>query len=287
MTKKKLCALTIIALLSGAALAASQPSPSPTDSNEATPALVFSAPPRENPQEGARLYGPIAAYLSQRTGRRIVYRHPQNWLSYQNEMLKGSYDLVFDGPHFNSWRIAHLQHNALARIAERHAFVVIVRKSDTRASDLKDLSGQSICAMSPPNLGTLAIQAQFDNPVRQPRLTATTGWSAIYDGVASGHCTAGILPLANLDRYDQRRLTVREVFRTKVLPNQAFSAGPRISEEEQRKIATALLDAEGKRILQPLLNAYASSEGLVPAQKDDYTGVDAYLNTVWGFTARQ
>ena len=273
-------------VLSGVALATSQPTSKAPAADEAPP-LVFTAPPRESATEGARLYGPIASYLSERVGRRIEYRHPGNWLTYQNEMLKGSYDLVFDGPHFNSWRISHLHHNTLAKIAERHAFVVVVRKTDTRNNDLKDLAGQAVCAMDPPNLGTLAIQAQFDNPVRQPRLTATTGWSAIYDGVASGQCAAGILPLANLDRYDQRRLTVREIFRTKVLPNQAFSAGPRITAEDQHKIAAALLDPAAKRALQPLLNAYASTQGLVPAPKDDFDGVDAYLKSVWGFAARK
>jgi len=284
MTYKTSFLLAASLVLSGAAVATSQPGAKSTATDEQAP-LVFSAPPRESAAEGARIYGPIANYLSERVGRKIVYRHPGNWLSYQNEMVKGSYDLVFDGPHFNSWRIVHMQHNTLAKLAESHAFVVIVRKNDARMNELKDLSGQSVCAMSPPNLGTLAIQAQFDNPVRQPRLTPTTGWSAIYDGVASGQCTAGILPVANLDRYDQRRLTVREIFRSKVLPNQAFSAGPRVTHEEQQRIAAALLSPEGKRAVQPLLNMYASSEGLIPARKDDYAGVDAYLKTVWGFGA--
>ncbi len=69
---------------------------------QAADAIVFTAPPRETPEEGQQIYGPIAESLTRVTGHRIVYRHPQNWLSYQTEMLEGSYDLIFDGPHFNS-----------------------------------------------------------------------------------------------------------------------------------------------------------------------------------------
>lgn len=47
-------------------------------------------------------------------------------------MLKGSAMRVFDGPRFSSWRISHLQHNALARLAEDHVFVAVVRKGEVR-----------------------------------------------------------------------------------------------------------------------------------------------------------
>jgi ABC-type phosphate/phosphonate transport system substrate-binding protein len=282
-----LAVLTISTLFAGATLATSQPNaPSPTTTHDAN-AIVFSAPPRETPEEGERLYGPIAAYLARQTGKRIVYRHPQNWLSYQTDMLKGNFDLVFDGPHFNSWRISNLKHNTLARLAEDHVFVVIVRKSAVQVRGLKDLAGKAVCAMNPPNLGTLAMQSQFDNPARQPVVATTTGWTAIYDGVVSGRCVAGVLPVANLDRYDRQRLMTRELFRSGVLPNQAFSAGPRITAEDQKKISAALIAPQGRVAVQQLLNAFASNAGLVPARKEDYAGVDSYLKDIWGFASRR
>ena len=139
--------------------------------------LVFSAPPRETEEDGIRTYQPIAEYLSRITGKTIVYKHPSDWLTYQTEMQRGSYDLVFDGPHFTSWRISNLQHSTLVKIADEHAFAVVVRKDDNRITDIKQLAGQRVCGMDPPNLGTLTVLNLFDNPARQPLIINNVGWT--------------------------------------------------------------------------------------------------------------
>ena len=64
--------------------------------------LILTAPPREKPEAGQKLYGPIASYLTKLLGKKVVYKHPQNWLNYQHEMRHDKYDIVFDGPHFIS-----------------------------------------------------------------------------------------------------------------------------------------------------------------------------------------
>ena len=69
------------------------------------PPLVLSAPPRETAEDGKSIYQPVAEYLSTVIGRRVVYQHPGTWGLYRTTMLRGGYDLVFDGPHFNSYRI--------------------------------------------------------------------------------------------------------------------------------------------------------------------------------------
>ncbi len=247
--------------------------------------LVFSAPPRESPEEGARLYGPVAEYLSRVTGRKIVYRHPQNWLSYQTEMLKGSYDIVFDGPHFNSWRASHLQHTPLARLQEEHAFSVIVRRHEQEITELKQLAGRKVCALNPPNLGTLALLDEFDNPLRQPLILDSLGWKKVYEGVViDKRCVAGVLPVANLKKYDGGGQFTRILFRTRAMPNQAFSAGPRVPSELQAHIAAALVSTEGKAATAALRAAYGAEQGLVAARKEEYTGLDSYLNGIWAFT---
>ena len=84
--------------------------------------LVFTAPPRETPEIAQEIYQPLAAYLSRSIGKKIVYRHPGTWGVYRTEMLKGKYDIVFDGPHFNSYRMEKLGHNILVKMPERFEF---------------------------------------------------------------------------------------------------------------------------------------------------------------------
>ncbi len=246
--------------------------------------LVFSAPPRETEEEGIRTYQPIAEYLSRVTGKTIVYKHPNDWLTYQLEMQRGSYDLVFDGPHFNSWRISNLQHSTLVKLADEHAFAVVVRKDDARTSDLKQLAGQKVCGMNPPNLGTLAVLSQFDNPMRQPLIMNSMGWNKIYEGVAfEKKCTAGILPVAVLKKFNNSENVVRVLYKTKTLPNQAFSAGPRVPAGDQAKIAAALVSPDGSTAMARLMSTYGSDKGVAFATKAEYAGLDVYLKDTWGY----
>ncbi len=246
--------------------------------------LVFSAPPRETPAEGAKIYKPIADYLSRVIGKKIIYKHPGNWLSYQTEMLRGGYDLIFDGPHFNSWRIAKLRHNTLAKIAEAHIFTVIVNKNNNHIKNIKQLVGRRVCGLHPSNLGMLALLDRFDNPMRQPAVIGRLSWREVYEGVViDKKCDAGILPLANLKRYDAGRRFSRIVFKTKALPNQAFSAGPRISPDDQARIATALTSSGADVVTAQLRATYGTDSRLVPASRKEYAGIDVYLKDVWGY----
>ena len=246
--------------------------------------LVFSAPPRETEEEALRTYQPIAEYLSRITNKTIVYRYPKDWLTYQTEMQRGSYDLVFDDPHFNSWRISHLRHSALVKVAGENTFAVLVRKDDKRITELKQLAGQSVCGMNPPNLCTLSVLGQFDNPMRQPLIINTLGWSRAYEGVAfEKKCTAAIVPVANLKKFSNHEKVVRVVYTTKPLPNQAFSAGPRITTQDKALIAAALISREGSPVTARLVSAYGTGKGLAYASKEDYTGLDAYLKDSWGY----
>ena len=246
--------------------------------------LVFSAPPRETEEEGIRTYQPIAEYLSRVTGKTIVYKHPNDWLTYQLEMQRGSYDLVFDGPHFNSWRISKLQHSTLVKLADEHVLAVVVRKDDTRKNDLKQLAGQKLCGMDPPNMGTLAVLNKFDNPMRQPLIMNSMCWSKIYEGVAFyKKCAAGILPVAVLKKFNNNENFVRVLYKTKSLPNQAFSAGPRVSAGDQAKISAALVSADGLTAMARLMSTYGSDKGVTFATKAEYAGLDVYLKDTWGY----
>ena len=242
---------------------------------------VFSAPPRENAQAAAEIYGPIADYLSRVTGKTVVYRHPGNWIGYQSDMRKGEYDLVFDGPHLNAWRAANLQHNILVKAPGDHTFVVAVRKNDDKLRELKQLVGRPVCGMSPPNLGTLMVLNEFDNPVRQPVINNTDGWEQIYAGLRSGRCMAAILPARNLAKYDSQSDATRIIFKAKAYPNQALSAGPRVSPEDQAKIARAMTLPDARTATAKLREVYALGGDFQAANKAEYASAVGILKDSW------
>ena len=245
--------------------------------------LVFSAPPRESEEDAMRTYQPIAEYLSHVIGKTVVYKHPADWLTYQTEMQRGNYDIVFDESHFNSWRISNIHHSTLAKLADEHAFVVIVRKDD-KITDIKQLIGQKVCGMNPPNLGTLAVLGQFDNPMRQPYILNTQDWSKAYESVAfEKKCAAAIVPIANFRKFPDSANLTRVIYQTRPLLNQAFSAGPRISPSDQARIAAALVSRESGSAMSHLMAANGAEKGMAYASKEEYAGYDVYLKDSWSY----
>jgi ABC-type phosphate/phosphonate transport system substrate-binding protein len=244
--------------------------------------LVFSAPPRETQSGGADSYAPLAQYLSKVTGQKVEYKYSDNWLSYQKEMQKGTYDLVFDGPHFVGWRMAKLGHVPLVKFPGNLSFVVIVKKNDNRFNSITQLAGRTICAHAPPNLATLTLLYEFKNPSRQPFIIDTQGFPAAYKGVVSGKCVAAILQAKLAVELDKEAQATRVIYQSDPLPNQTLSAGPRVSPEMQQKISRALLSEPGKAAAGALLERFKMKE-FVPASSKEYNGLGVLLQDVRGF----
>ncbi len=241
--------------------------------------LVFSAPPRGSFQEEVAIYQPIVELLSRVIGKKVTYQYSDNWLSYSKAMTEGNYDIVFDGPAFNGWRVERLSHTPLVKLPQDFIFVIITKADNDRVKQVKDLAGRMICAHAPPNLGTLTMLSQFDNPARQPVIIETKGWDNAYKAMMGGKCVATVVPITNLKKNDAgaKKLT-KTVYQHKAMPNQAISVGPRIAPELHKKIAQALLSEEGKQATVKLRAAYAGKD-FVSTTRDEYAGLGDLLKT--------
>jgi len=247
--------------------------------------FVFTAPPREKPAEGKAMYGPIADFLSAKTGHTFVYKHPDNWLSYMKEMRMGEYDLAFDGPHFVSWRVAALQHTPLVRLPGKLVFVVISRKDNAKVTKLQDLAGKPICGHAPPNLATLTMQDQFQNPTRQPRVEVVRGFKNVYNAMVAGKCDAAVIPAKvynKLNKKDEQKQT-QVLFRSTGLPHQAISASPKIPDDVQQNMRAALLSPEGIAATENLRKRFAGGKEMIATDRAEYEGYGYLLSDFWGF----
>lgn len=245
--------------------------------------LVFSAPPRESCVRETEVYQPVMDYLTKVTGRPVTFRCADNWLVYGKDMVAGIYDIVFDGPHFNGWRVDRLEHAPIVKLPEDFVFVVIAKAGNNEISETKSLAGRLVCAHAPPNLGTLTLLSQFDNPARQPVIVETRGWENAMKGLAEDKCAGTVVPFKNLSKYDagaQKRFKV--LYRHAPLPNQALSVGPRISTDMRGKIAQGLLSVEGRNATGKLRAVYAGAD-FVPANPQEYAGLGRLLRNEFYF----
>jgi len=264
--------IAVVVLCLGPGLAAAEP-------------YVFTSPPREPAAKGKKDYGPIADYLSKVTGKKFVYQHSDNWLSYMKDLQTGKYDLIFDGPHFVSWRVAKLNHTPLVRLPGGLDFVVISRKDDKKIEQLEDLAGYFVCGHAPPNLASLIMQAQFNNPARQPQIREVRGFPNAFKGLLEGKCDGAVLPARvynKLNKEDKDKRT-RILFHSKPLPHQAISADPRIPADLQNKIRASLLTPEGEAATKALRTRFGGGQKMIPTDRDEYQGFGYLLRDFWGF----
>ncbi|HYA36958.1 MAG TPA: hypothetical protein VEI74_01620 [Candidatus Methylomirabilis sp.] len=67
------------------------------------------------------------------------------------------------------------------------------------------------------------------------------------------------------------------------MPNQAFSAGPRISLQDQAKIAQALTSPDATAPTAKLRSAYRVGDSFALANNQEYRGLAEYLRNEWGY----
>ena len=244
--------------------------------------LILSSAPRQTKEQEEQVYKPIADLLSKASGEKVTFKWGDNFLIYQSEMRKGAYDIVFDGPHLVGWRMAKLGHVPFLKFPGSLEFVVITKKDQDKVKSLKDLAGRTMCAFPPPNLATLTVTSEFENPARQPIITGVESFADSYKGVVSGRCMAGVLQAKLYFNLDKDANAARVIFDTKPLPNQAFTAGPRVTAEARDKIAKALLSPEGAAATEKLREWFKVTS-LLAATPDEYRGLERLLRNEYGF----
>jgi len=248
--------------------------------------LIFTAPPREKPAQGAKLYGPLAAHFSKVLKTKVVYQHPGNWLNYQRGMRNGKYDIVFDGPHFAAWRMAHLKHDMLVKLPGTLVFYLLGKKGDASVKNTNDLIGQKICGISPPNLSTLSILDHYRNPVRQPVIKGVRGgMGGVYKTFMKGaSCKALVLRNTFYKKKltDEKRAGLNLIYESRPLPNQVISAGPRISNIDKGKLAKSLISGPGAKAALPVAKRFGGkkAKGFIYADNKEYEGHNMLLEGV-------
>ncbi len=244
---------------------------------------VFTAPPRESVERGVEIYKPVADFLTQATGERFIYRHPQTWSEYSRGMQNKEFDLVFDGPHFVSWRVQNIQHEVILKLPQLMIWRVITGKNNSNIHTLDDLVGRTICAPKSPNFGMLTMMSHFPNPDREPIHVITKGWKDGYNGVVSGKCEAAVLPKTNHKKFDPREEKTRSVHNHLPYPNQAITTGSKISPALKARVVDALLSEDGQKSLSRLRDRFTRGAELVSAESEEYEGISMVLKRADNF----
>lgn len=247
--------------------------------------ITMTTAPTQSVEETHKLYGPLAEYLSEATGKQVKLVPVRNFLEYTSKMRKDEFDIIFDGPHFVSWRMRHTEHVPLARLPGELVFMAAVKDGGT-ISEIDQLVGKKVCAVNSPNLATLMVLDAFPNPVRQPVIVSERSFKGAMQCLKDGKGVAAILPIKFWKKFEKKGKTkgFRLLYSTKKqpLPPRSFSISKRVDAATREKLRQALLDSEGKPGAQPVLNSFRS-KNFVAAKESEYLDLSRLLLSVWGF----
>jgi ABC-type phosphate/phosphonate transport system substrate-binding protein len=246
--------------------------------------LILTAPPREKPADGQKQYGPLADYLTKLFGRKVTYVFPGNWLKYQRDLREDKYDIIFDGPHFISWRMAHLGNEVVVKLPGTLEFYLLAKKDDNSVNSVDDLVAKEVCGVPPPNLASLTVLAAFPNPVRQPVIKGIRGaGAAVFNAFMDGQCVAAVIRTAYYKKFltDEQRAKVKIIYASKPYPNQGITVSKRVSERERDLMVQALTVGDGVKATQPILKRFGGkATHFIPAKHDEYVGINNLLEGV-------
>ncbi|WP_455203736.1 phosphate/phosphite/phosphonate ABC transporter substrate-binding protein [Kaarinaea lacus] len=256
---------------------------------ESERALIFTAPPR-NAKKDDQTYTPIIDFLSRTLNRKIEYRKPSGWGDYNKAMIIDVSDIVFDGPHFNAWRMNNLDHKVIVRLPQQQVWKIVV-SADSPYQRLEDLTGKKVCLQGATNFGKLNFMSYFPNVMRLPEVIQIKSRQDGYNAVIEGRCVATIVTAPELKKYNKKYNSIHQsnkppvkVLRTlKPKPNQAFSVSAKLPVETQMEIQKALLSFEGQQAMSVLRDRYANNEKLIEANPNDYKDIDRVLDGSYPF----
>lgn len=247
--------------------------------------IIFTTAPTQSVEQTHKLYGPMVSYLAAALGKEIKLEPPRNFLEYTSRMRKGEYDIIFDGPHFVGWRIKTLGDIPVAKLPGELVFVAVV-KDGGPITDIKQLIGKKVCAVNSPNLATLTVMDQFDNPVRQPVIESVRSFGDAIACLKADKGVAAVVPIKFWGKFTKEGKTagMRVLYSTKnrPMPTRSFTVSKRIDAETRSKITAALVNIEGKEELKPVLESFRSKTFVV-TDEQEYDGLGLLLRSVWGF----
>jgi ABC-type phosphate/phosphonate transport system substrate-binding protein len=252
----------------------------------AADALIFSTAPTQSPEQTIALYQSLVEHLSAVTGKKIILKPAKNFPEYTHDMHKGVYDILFDGPQFVGWRMAQHEHQVIARLPGSIRFVVVSR-DDANINNYQQLAGKKVCSFASPNLLSLGFLDLFPRAASQPILVRVKSFKGALDCVRNGEGVAAVMR----DKFWEKRTPEEKqglylLYATsKPFPHRAFSVSNRVDEATRKAIVKALVSEGGIESAQAILQHFRSKQFL-PARPQEYSGMGALLNPVWGYRAK-
>ncbi|KPJ90508.1 MAG: hypothetical protein AMJ53_13395 [Gammaproteobacteria bacterium SG8_11] len=248
--------------------------------------IIFTVPPQYSEETAREIYGPLIRYLELIIGETVVFEYPSDWREYSKNMRDDHYDIVFDAPHFSSWRMKNIEHEAVVRLPGKLGYVLVTNQEEQYINSLRDLVSTQICSLTSPNLSTMTVYQLFENPVYMPQIKEITGtFNDVYQALKDRQCKAAVLRVADYEALEpEEQKTVKVITKSEPMPELTITVSRRLR-EKKRIITMMLTSVEGSRAGENIFREYGKQQQeFIPVTPDEYKDLDSLLShVVWGW----
>lgn len=245
--------------------------------------LIFGTPPTQSPEVTLVNYQPLADYMGEMIGRKIVVEPAKTFYGYSKKMRSGHYDIILDGPHFIKYRIDKMHHVVLVKQPGDLKFVVVVNRK-SNINHYNDLFNQRVCSPASPNLATLTYLDLYKSPIIQPITVSVRSFKNAIECVKASKAKAAVVPIKFWLTKIKKKNGLKVIYITKnKMPARGLSVNKKtISVAERRKLIYALTNITSKSLVKKAMSTVGGSH-FVKASQSEYTRIHSVLSLVWGF----
>lgn len=235
--------------------------------------LHFSIAPQQSPRELAKRWGPIIQYLNDRSGVNLQFQTANSFLTYQQEMKAGSYDIAFTNAYYYPMLNKEVGYKVFVQEKDAKFLGIMVVRKDSPYQTVADLEGKQLAYPGPTTITAMLAHTHLKANKINYSANYVVSMDSVYRSVAKGLFAAGQGEMRTFGGVDQEiRDQLRILWTADPLPPFAFIVHPRVPQAVLQKIQQAMLamgdDPEGLSLLKAV-----NITGFVAAYDSDYESV--------------
>lgn len=251
-----------------------QPHPHPAPD---APRYTFGFVPQQSSTELVRAWAPILAYLSAKTGYRLVVETARDIPTFEERLAGGAYDFAYISPY--TYTVVHrgpAAYTAFAKEKDRKLTGIVVVRQDSPYGDLKQLAGKTVAFPSTMAIAASIIpRAHFESRGIPVTPVYVSSHESVYLAVAKGLHPAGGGVRRTFDTLAEPvRGQLRILWTTPGYTPHPFAAHRRVPGPVVQRLRDAMIGMSGDPSAKLLLDRVAIA-GFAAATDAEYDDIRA------------
>lgn len=154
--------------------------------------LTFSVVPQQSASKLARLWSPVLAYLSEKSGVKLQFTTAKDIPTFEKRLSEGRYDISYMNPYHYTVFNRQPGYVVFARQKDKKIKGIVVVRKDSPLTELSQLADENLAFPSPAAFAASVLpraQLQRENIHYQPKYVSSH--DSVYLGVSRGVFPAG------------------------------------------------------------------------------------------------